>query len=42
MCLTTHFIDDEWILHKKKVKFCAIESHKGQAIGKGMEKYLLD
>uniref|UniRef100_A0A803N6R2 BED-type domain-containing protein n=1 Tax=Chenopodium quinoa TaxID=63459 RepID=A0A803N6R2_CHEQI len=33
MCLTAHFIDDNWILHKKILNFCLISSHSGEAIG---------
>ena len=29
MCLTTHFIDRNWILHKRIINFCPISSHKG-------------
>ncbi|XP_009626477.1 zinc finger BED domain-containing protein RICESLEEPER 2-like [Nicotiana tomentosiformis] len=28
MCLTTHFIDKDWTLHKKILNFCPITSHK--------------
>ena len=29
MCLTAHFIDRNWILHKRIINFCPISSHKG-------------
>ncbi|KAL0360895.1 UNVERIFIED_CONTAM: Zinc finger BED domain-containing protein RICESLEEPER 2 [Sesamum radiatum] len=42
MCLTAHFIDDDWNLHKRIVNFCPIIEHKSKEIGKGVEKCLLD
>ncbi|KAL0724593.1 hypothetical protein Bca4012_039192 [Brassica carinata] len=41
MCLTAHFIDSEWRLHKKIINFCQISSHSGEMIGKTIEKCLL-
>ena len=38
MCLTTHFIDSEWKLHKKIINFCPISSHKGTDIAFEVEK----
>ncbi|KAK9735040.1 hypothetical protein RND81_04G179600 [Saponaria officinalis] len=32
MCLTAHFVDNEWNLHKKIIVFCPIYSHKGKDI----------
>ncbi|KAM3323376.1 hypothetical protein P3S67_004527 [Capsicum chacoense] len=29
MCLTAHFIDTNWKLHKRVINFCPISSHKG-------------
>ncbi|KAL4626790.1 hypothetical protein ACB092_05G122400 [Castanea dentata] len=40
MCLTCHFIDDAWKLHKRILNFCQVEDHKGQAIGRKIEKSL--
>uniref|UniRef100_A0A803L935 BED-type domain-containing protein n=1 Tax=Chenopodium quinoa TaxID=63459 RepID=A0A803L935_CHEQI len=34
--------DDNWILHKKILNFCLISGHSGEAIGKGIEKCLLE
>lgn len=34
MCLTAHWINDEWKLCKKIINFCQIGSHKGAEIGK--------
>lgn len=42
MCLTAHFIDPEWNLHKKILNFYPILSHKGIQIGEMIEKCLLD
>ncbi|KAK4382226.1 putative AC transposase [Sesamum angolense] len=42
MCLTAHFIDDDWNLHKRILNFCPIIGHKSEEIGKGVEKCLLD
>lgn len=41
MCLTAHFIDNDWKLNKRILNFCPISSHKGEAIGKAIEKCLL-
>uniref|UniRef100_A0A803MR43 Transposase n=1 Tax=Chenopodium quinoa TaxID=63459 RepID=A0A803MR43_CHEQI len=40
MCLTGHFIDIEWKLHKMILNFCPIYNHKGKAIAKGVEECL--
>ncbi|XP_077223462.1 zinc finger BED domain-containing protein RICESLEEPER 2-like [Tasmannia lanceolata] len=42
MVLTAHYIDNDWKLHKKIINFCQISSHKGEAIGKAVEKCLLE
>ena len=42
MCLTAHFIDKDWNLHKRILNFCQVESHKGDAIGKVVEDCLRD
>lgn len=41
MCLTAHFIDNDWKLNKRILNFCQISSQKGEAIGKAIEKCLL-
>ncbi|KAK8594117.1 hypothetical protein V6N13_125927 [Hibiscus sabdariffa] len=41
MCLTVHFIDNDWKLNKKIINFCPISNHKGEAIGMMIEKCLL-
>jgi hypothetical protein len=42
MCVTAHFIDCDWVLHKKILKFCLIPNHKGDTIGKVLENTMLD
>lgn len=42
MCLTAHFIDDNWKLHKRIINFCPIAGHSGELIGRGVEKCLLE
>ncbi|KAJ9562036.1 hypothetical protein OSB04_007196 [Centaurea solstitialis] len=34
MCLTAHWVDDDWILRKKILNFCPIANHRGDTIGK--------
>ena len=42
MCITAHYIDSEWKLHKNIISFVPITSHKGEHIAKTLENYLLD
>ncbi|XP_073294474.1 zinc finger BED domain-containing protein RICESLEEPER 1-like [Primulina huaijiensis] len=42
MCLTSHFVDANWNLHKRILNFCLISGHKGEEIGKCIERCLLD
>uniref|UniRef100_A0A7N0TTA3 Transposase n=1 Tax=Kalanchoe fedtschenkoi TaxID=63787 RepID=A0A7N0TTA3_KALFE len=42
MSITSHFIDSNWKLHKRILNFCRISSHRGEALGKAVEKCLLD
>ncbi|XP_021754810.1 zinc finger BED domain-containing protein RICESLEEPER 2-like [Chenopodium quinoa] len=42
MCLTAHFIDNDWKLQKKILNFCSVTSHKGEEVGKMIEKCLLE
>jgi hypothetical protein len=37
MCLTCHFIDDDWKLHKRILNFCVVDEHKGETVGKKIE-----
>jgi hypothetical protein len=34
MCLTCHFIDDDWKLHKRILNFCIVDDHKGEIVGR--------
>jgi hypothetical protein len=36
-CITAHFIDCEWNLHKRILNFCLIPNHKGETIGGKIE-----
>ena len=42
MCLTAHFVDNEWKLKKKVLNFCPQENHRGIDIGKMVEKCLIE
>ena len=42
MCITAHFVDDEWKLHKKILSFVPVSSHKGEYIAKALENCLLE
>ena len=42
MCLTAHFIDDDWKLQKMIINFCQVEDHKGDTLGKIFEMCLLE
>jgi hypothetical protein len=33
MCVTCHFIDSDWNLHKRIINFSLIPNHKGDTIG---------
>ena len=43
MCITAHFIDNDWKWHKKIINFCTISSHKSDDIafvlGKCLEEW---
>lgn len=41
LCLTAHFIDDSWKLHKRILNFQLMDSHKGKEIGKVVEACIL-
>ncbi|KAG6625089.1 hypothetical protein CIPAW_16G071900 [Carya illinoinensis] len=38
MCLTEHFIDDDWNLHKRILSFCLVENHKGDTLVSYLKK----
>ena len=42
ICLTTHWIDQNWKLHKQILNFCQVPNHKGSTIGRVIESCLLD
>ena len=42
MCITAHFIDDQWKLQKKIISFVPITSHKGEYIAKALENCILE
>ncbi|MCI07527.1 HAT family dimerization domain containing protein, partial [Trifolium medium] len=42
MCVTGHFIDESWELQKKILGFGLIANHRGDTIGKTLEKCLKD
>ncbi|OAY60648.2 hypothetical protein MANES_01G057350v8 [Manihot esculenta] len=42
MCITAHFIDNDWKLHKRIINFCPISSHKSEEVGKAIETCLLE
>lgn len=41
MCLTAHYVDDAWRLHKRIINFCIVDNHAGETIGKMIEKCLV-
>ncbi|XP_073016174.1 zinc finger BED domain-containing protein RICESLEEPER 2-like [Primulina eburnea] len=42
MCITAHFIDQDWNFHKKILNFCPVFSHKGDDMAVAITKCLLD
>ncbi|XP_019181603.1 PREDICTED: zinc finger BED domain-containing protein RICESLEEPER 4-like [Ipomoea nil] len=41
MCITAHFIDDQWKLNKKIIAFVPVSSHRGEYIAKALETCLV-
>ncbi|GAB2275340.1 hypothetical protein Dimus_039124 [Dionaea muscipula] len=37
MCVTTHFIDKSWRLHKRIISFAMVDDHRGEGIGQQLE-----
>ena len=42
MVLTAHYIDIDWKLNKKIISFVLVDGHKGDDIGKSLEKLLIE
>lgn len=42
MCVTAHFIDNEWNLQKKIIGFFLVKGHRGEDIGKSLENCLAE
>ncbi|OMO50231.1 hypothetical protein CCACVL1_30563 [Corchorus capsularis] len=42
MCVTAHYVDDDWKLVKRIISFYPISGHKGEMLGKALEKCLKD
>lgn len=42
MCVTAHFIDNQWKLHKKIIGFFLVKGHRGEDIGKSLESCLAE
>ena len=42
MCVTGHFIDNEWKLQKRILNFVPVSSHRGEYIASALENCLLD
>nr|GEV42870.1 zinc finger BED domain-containing protein RICESLEEPER 2-like [Tanacetum cinerariifolium] len=42
LCISAHFIDNNWELHKKIIGFSPLISNSGEEIGRAVEKCLLD
>ncbi|KAG6722721.1 hypothetical protein I3842_03G174000 [Carya illinoinensis] len=42
MCVTAHFIDNNWKLHKRIISFVRISDHKEATIGRELEECMLD
>jgi hypothetical protein len=42
MCLTAHWIDNDWNLHKRILNFCQVSNHMGETIGQVNENCLLE
>ncbi|CAN6253636.1 unnamed protein product [Urochloa humidicola] len=42
MCVTAHFIDEQWQLQKRIIGFFIVKGHKADDIGKNIERCLVD
>jgi hypothetical protein len=41
MCVTAHWVDSEWNLHKRILNFCLIPNHKSETIGQKIETCMI-
>ena len=41
MCLTAHWIDEDWTYQKRILNFCVVENHKGDTIATKIENCLV-
>jgi hypothetical protein len=42
MCVTAHFIDHQWTLHRRLLSFRQVSDHKGITIGRALEECLVE
>ncbi|XP_049378174.1 zinc finger BED domain-containing protein RICESLEEPER 2-like [Solanum stenotomum] len=42
MCITAHWIDKEWMMHKRIISFCQVSSHRGEDMANEISKCLRD
>ncbi|XP_059453467.1 zinc finger BED domain-containing protein RICESLEEPER 2-like [Corylus avellana] len=42
MCVTAHFIDHKWTLHRRLLSFRQVSDHKGITIGRALEECLVE
>jgi hypothetical protein len=42
MCITAHFIDSNWNLHKRILNFCLLSNHTSETIGQKIESCMLE
>ena len=40
MCLTYYYIDGDWTYQKRILNFCIVPNHKGETLGKTIERCL--
>ena len=42
MCLTAHWIDNDWKLRKEILNFCSIPTHKDDELGRVVERCFVE
>ncbi|KAH0648272.1 hypothetical protein KY285_033520 [Solanum tuberosum] len=42
MCITAHWIDKEWMMHKRIINLCQVSSHRGEDMANEISKCLRD